>query len=384
MTAADESEILEDGDDVEEKALTLRRGGSESTGRRRQASGSRRRRSARRGGETDDEGEGGVHDDDERGDAGFLGVLKKTVGRRAGDSQFSFQVHHHHAPGMGGMQQPKPEAQPERWMRSNTPYVLLGSVCASPRASFAALTRSFCRSYLQFGSLTLLAILVLSLLSLFLYTLYNDIQARLAELTVELRSEIVQCAKAYVDNFCQEKRMPALARQCVEWEECMHKEVVVVGKTRVVAETLAEVVNGFVDVISLKTMVRAAMLPVSKPGSATDAVNLRVRSCLCSSRSGSRSTARPLRSRSSPLALRRRRRLLAPLRLLPCTVTFHLTCLRTAGPRTRTACRTTQPRRSGSSEGRSRWESVPVRPTRGRSWRRVGLHQLHVLLSSES
>ncbi|BGO94103.1 hypothetical protein NBRC10512_002874 [Rhodotorula toruloides] len=231
MTAADESEMLDDEKDVEgkeEKALMLRRGGSETSSRRRQASGSSRRRSAHRSGETDDEG------DDAHDGAGFLGVLKKTVGRQVGDSQFSFQVHHHHAPGMGGMQQQQHEAQPERWMRSSTPYVLLG--------------------YLQFGSLTLLAVLVLSLLSLFLYTLYTDIQARLAELTVELRSEIVQCAKAYVDNFCQEKRMPALARQCVEWEECMNKEVVVVGKTRVVAETLAEVVNGFVDVISLKTM----------------------------------------------------------------------------------------------------------------------------------
>ncbi|BGP32035.1 hypothetical protein JCM10296v2_003814 [Rhodotorula toruloides] len=232
MTAADESEILDEekGEEKEEKALMLRRGGNELSNRKRHASGSSRRRSAQRSGETDDEG------DDAHDGAGFLGVLKKTVGRQAGDSQFSFQVHHHHAPGMGGMQQQQqqPEAQPERWMRSSTPYVLLG--------------------YLQFGSLTLLAVLVLSLLFLFLYTLYTDIQARLAELTVGLRSEIVQCAKAYVDNFCQEKRMPALARQCVEWEECMNKEVVVVGKTRVVAETLAEVVNGFVDVISLKTM----------------------------------------------------------------------------------------------------------------------------------
>ncbi|BGP24607.1 hypothetical protein JCM10295v2_003525 [Rhodotorula toruloides] len=232
MTAADESEILGDEKEAEAKALTLRRKGSGGSSRRRQASGPSRRRSAHRNGETDDEGEEAL--DHASGDGGFLGVLKKTVGRQAGDSQFSFQVHHHHAPGMGRMQQQPAEAQPERWMRSSTPYILLG--------------------YLQFGSLTLLAGLVLSLLSLFLYTLYTDIQARLAELTVELRSEIVQCAKAYVDNLCQEKRMPALARQCVEWEECMNKEVVVVGKTRVVAETLAEVVNGFVDLFVLLTL----------------------------------------------------------------------------------------------------------------------------------
>jgi hypothetical protein len=110
-------------------------------------------------------------------------------------------------------------------------------------------------SYVQFGSLALLAILTIGLLLLFLSTLYYDIQARLAELTVELRGEMIQCAKAYVDNFCQDRRIPALERKCNEWEECMNREVVVTGKTRVVAETLAEVVNGFVDVISFKTMV---------------------------------------------------------------------------------------------------------------------------------
>lgn len=96
----------------------------------------------------------------------------------------------------------------------------------------------------------------MSLASLFLYTLLADIQARLASLGSELRAEILQCAKAYVDNRCEpEMRIPAMERRCAGWEECMGREVVVVGKTRVVAETLAEVVNGFVDVISFKTMV---------------------------------------------------------------------------------------------------------------------------------
>lgn len=48
-----------------------------------------------------------------------------------------------------------------------------------------------------------------------------------------------------------------MERKCSGWEECMGRDIVVVGKTRVVAETLAEVVNGFVEVISFKTMVRS-------------------------------------------------------------------------------------------------------------------------------
>ncbi|GAA6027272.1 hypothetical protein JCM8097_002545 [Rhodosporidiobolus ruineniae] len=209
--------------------------------RRRHASGSRRKASSSSGRgvtiETDDEE--GSADEGEQGGEGFLGVLQRKVGRRAaGDGQFSFQVHHHHAPavvpGAGGAAAGEGQA-PERWMRSGTPYVLLG--------------------YLQFGSLALLAVLVLSLLLLFLYTLYHDIQSRLASLTVELRAEILQCAKSYVDNKCApETRLPFMESRCAGWEECMNRDVVVSGKTRVVAETLAEVVNGFVDVISFKTM----------------------------------------------------------------------------------------------------------------------------------
>ena len=44
-------------------------------------------------------------------------------------------------------------------------------------------------------------------------------------------------------------------KACLAWEACMERDVVVVGKARVVAEILAEVINGFVDVISIKTMV---------------------------------------------------------------------------------------------------------------------------------
>lgn len=54
-----------------------------------------------------------------------------------------------------------------------------------------------------------------------------------------------------------------MERKCSGWEECMGRDVVVGGKSRVVAETLAEVVNGFVDVISVKTMVSPLFLRLS-------------------------------------------------------------------------------------------------------------------------
>ncbi|GAA6024057.1 hypothetical protein JCM11491_001617 [Sporobolomyces phaffii] len=212
-----------------------------TTTRRRAAAGKGKKAAAPVTIETDDEDGLGEDDNDarEREGEGFLGTLQRHIGPRGTRrGEFSFQVHHHHAPGGGGAGGGVvvgPNPTPERWLQSNTPYVLLG--------------------YLQFGSLTLFALLVLSLLVLFLYTLYTDIQSRLASLTVELRSEMLQCARAYVDNRCEPAtRIPAMERRCSEWEECMNRDVVVVGKTRVVAETLAEIVNGFVDVISFKTM----------------------------------------------------------------------------------------------------------------------------------
>ncbi|GAA5875560.1 hypothetical protein JCM1840_003261 [Sporobolomyces johnsonii] len=225
VTMADNAEdLVDEGEHAKENLALAVRGGAGA--RRRKVSGKKR---AEQLVETDDD-----DDDDEGHDGGFLGTLQKKVGKRAGE--FSFQVHHHHAPAAPvGPDGSAAGSAPERWLHSNTPYILLG--------------------YLQFGALTLLALLVLSLLLLFLYTLYNDIQARLVSLTLELRAEILQCAKAYVDNRCEPAtRMPALEGSCAGWEECMNREVVVVGKTRVVAETLAEVVNGFVDVISFKTM----------------------------------------------------------------------------------------------------------------------------------
>ncbi|GAA5937255.1 hypothetical protein JCM1841_007022 [Sporobolomyces salmonicolor] len=226
VTMADNAEDLvnvDEGDHAKENMALAVRG--DAGARRRKVCGKKR---AEQLVETDDDAE------DEAHDGGFLGTLQKKVGKSAGE--FSFQVHHHHAPAAAiGPDGSAAGSTPERWLHSNTPYVLLG--------------------YLQFGALTLLALLVLSLLVLFLYTLYTDIQARLISLTLELRAEILQCAKAYVDNRCEPAtRLPVLEGKCAGWEECMNREVVVVGKTRVVAETLAEVVNGFVDVISFKTM----------------------------------------------------------------------------------------------------------------------------------
>lgn len=102
----------------------------------------------------------------------------------------------------------------------------------------------------------MLLLLSISLFLLFIHTLYTDISDRLSSLTIDIQAEILACAKAYVDNLCDAKvRIPMSELACSGWERCMSREVKVHGKARVTAEVLAEVVNGFFEVISMRTMV---------------------------------------------------------------------------------------------------------------------------------
>lgn len=142
------------------------------------------------------------------------------------------------------------------------------------------------RRYLQFGSLAILAVLVLSLLALFLFTLKGDIDARLAAATLDLRRDNIECAKKFMENGCQAAtRFPALEQSCNEWEECMQREVVVHGKARIIVETIADLVNSFFEVVSFKTMVRPLFL-VSSPRPSTHSLTP---SLACSSSSSCRS-----------------------------------------------------------------------------------------------
>lgn len=46
-----------------------------------------------------------------------------------------------------------------------------------------------------------------------------------------------------------------MMHQCASWETCMSRDPKIVGRAKVGAEMLAEVVNGFVEPISWKTLV---------------------------------------------------------------------------------------------------------------------------------
>lgn len=47
---------------------------------------------------------------------------------------------------------------------------------------------------------------------------------------------------------------------CSAWETCMNRDPKVVGRARVGAETFADIINSFVDSISLKTMLFSTLM----------------------------------------------------------------------------------------------------------------------------
>ncbi|KAJ1907142.1 hypothetical protein LPJ71_004125, partial [Coemansia sp. S17] len=49
-------------------------------------------------------------------------------------------------------------------------------------------------------------------------------------------------------------RVPGMESACNYWDTCMHRDPTKIGRAKVSAETLAEIINGFIEPISLKTM----------------------------------------------------------------------------------------------------------------------------------
>lgn len=102
----------------------------------------------------------------------------------------------------------------------------------------------------------------------FLYIAYQFIQAirrdvaeRIDEYSVEILQEIAQCTQAYMTNRCEPgQRVPAMEGACGAWETCMNRDPKVVGRARVGAETFADIINSFVDSISIRTMLFTVLI----------------------------------------------------------------------------------------------------------------------------
>jgi hypothetical protein len=126
--------------------------------------------------------------------------------------------------------------------------------------------------YLQFFFNSALVVLFLYLLVQFVLTVQRDVEQRISEYSMgkqistceggnadyvtDIVQEISNCAAHYKANLCGSNPVPAMLRQCGAWETCMNRDPTVVGRAKVGAELIAEVINGFVEPISWKTLVR--------------------------------------------------------------------------------------------------------------------------------
>ncbi len=97
----------------------------------------------------------------------------------------------------------------------------------------------------------------------FYATIRADVDRASDEAMSEVLSEMAQCSKNYVDNRCgADARLPALETVCSNWELCMNRDPSAVKRARLSAHTFAEILNSFVEPISLKTMAFASTLVI--------------------------------------------------------------------------------------------------------------------------
>lgn len=111
--------------------------------------------------------------------------------------------------------------------------------------------------YAQFAFNLTLAFLALYVILAFLLAIRSDVIKASEDVSADILAEMAVCARNYVENRCTgDKRLPALEVVCDNWERCMNRDPAKVGKAKVSAQTLAEIVNGFIEPISFKAMVR--------------------------------------------------------------------------------------------------------------------------------
>lgn len=92
-------------------------------------------------------------------------------------------------------------------------------------------------------------------------TIQADVNRASEDAAAETLAEMAACAKSYVDNRCAgDSRLPALETVCSNWEMCMNRDPNSVKRAKLSAHTFAEILNSFVEPISLKTMVSGIYL----------------------------------------------------------------------------------------------------------------------------
>lgn len=111
--------------------------------------------------------------------------------------------------------------------------------------------------YAQFLLNVFIVFFMMYLVYSFWSTIRSDVDMKSHEVASETLAEMAACTREFKDNKCDRAdRVPAMEIVCNNWEKCMQQDPTKVGRARVSAKTFAEILNGFVEPISIKTMVR--------------------------------------------------------------------------------------------------------------------------------
>ncbi|KAI8382454.1 Di-sulfide bridge nucleocytoplasmic transport domain-containing protein [Blakeslea trispora] len=83
----------------------------------------------------------------------------------------------------------------------------------------------------------------------------HDMKVKADSFESDLLADQLYCQYQYDINRCApHTRLPAVQNLCREWEQCMYRPMYV-SKSQILAETLASMLNAFVNTLSLKSLV---------------------------------------------------------------------------------------------------------------------------------
>ncbi|CAO3700948.1 unnamed protein product [Rhizopus stolonifer] len=93
--------------------------------------------------------------------------------------------------------------------------------------------------------------------------IHHDMKAKIANYESNELNEQMYCQTQYELNQCSlDKRLPAIAEWCQELENCMSRSVPL-SKSKILAETLAEFLDGFSNTLTIKTMILSVITGIS-------------------------------------------------------------------------------------------------------------------------
>ncbi|RLV94960.1 Nucleus export protein brr6 [Spathaspora sp. JA1] len=117
--------------------------------------------------------------------------------------------------------------------------------------------------YLQLISNAVLVSILFYIIYNVITTLKGDINHKIETATSEILQEISFCSREYVRNKCSPEnglRVPALEQECTELDKCRNRDPQLIARSKITAETFAEIINGFIGKISWKSMILINML----------------------------------------------------------------------------------------------------------------------------